>query len=45
MFGINAEKTFTPSLKHLLRYVHPEDRDRLKDTVQTALNERTGLSN
>ena len=42
IFGINAEKNFSPSLKHLLQYVHPEDLDRVKNTVHTAISERTG---
>ena len=30
------------TLKQLLQYVHPDDRDRVKNTVQTALSEMTG---
>ena len=37
-----TEKNFPPTLKQLLQYVHPDDRDRVKNTVQTALSERTG---
>ena len=37
------QKTIIPlTLKQLLQYVHPDDRHRVKDTVQTALNEKTG---
>lgn len=43
MLKINPEKTFTPSLNHLLRYVHPDDVERLKNTIQTALNEKIGF--
>ena len=42
IFGINAEKIFSPSLKHQLQYVHPEDLDRVKNTVYTTISERTG---
>ena len=45
MLKINPEKTFTPSLKHYLRYVHPDDIERVKNTVQTALKERSRISN
>jgi len=43
MFKINSERTFTLSFKHLLRYVHPDDVALVKDTVQSALNERGGF--
>lgn len=43
IFKISTEKPITPSLNHLLRYVHPDDVDRVKDTVQTALNDRVGF--
>ena len=43
MLQIEPEKIFTPSFKHLLRYVHPDDRERLKDAMQTALNEKVGF--
>ena len=42
IFGINAENNYSPTLKQLLQYVHPDDRHRVKDTVQTALSEKTG---
>ena len=42
IFGINAENNYSPTLKQLLQYVHPDDRQRVKDTVQTALSEKTG---
>ena len=42
IFGINAENNYSPTLKQLLQYVHPDDRHRVKNTVQTALNEKTG---
>ncbi|MFJ8064732.1 EAL domain-containing protein [Psychrobacillus sp. NPDC096426] len=42
IFGINTEKKISPSLKLLLQYVHPEDLDRVKDTVYAAIRERTG---
>ena len=28
---------YSPTLKQLLQYIHPDDRHRVKDTVQTAL--------
>lgn len=40
MLQINPEKPFTPSFKHLLRYVHPDDVERLENAMQTALKER-----
>ena len=43
MLQINPELAFTPSFNHFLRYVHPDDRDRLRDTMQTALNEKTSF--
>ncbi len=36
------KNNYSPTLKQLLQYVHPDDRNRVKDTVQTALNEKTG---
>ncbi len=42
IFGMNTEKNFPLTLNQLLQYVHPDDRDRVKNTVQTALSERTG---
>lgn len=39
---LHPEKNFTPSLKHLLRYVHPDDQERLKNTVLNALKEKVG---
>ena len=42
IFGINAENNYSPTLKQLLQYVHPDDRHRVNDTVQTALSEKTG---
>ena len=43
IFKISADIHFTPSLKHVLLYVHPEDRERVKNTVHKALNERVGF--
>ncbi|WP_052123985.1 EAL domain-containing protein [Ureibacillus manganicus] len=43
MLNINHEKPFTPTLKHFLRYVHPEDQQRLLNTVQNSLKEKVGF--
>ena len=37
LFGINTDKNLTLTLNQLLQYVHPDDCDRVKNTVQTAL--------
>ena len=42
IFGINVKNPYFPTLKQLLQYVHPDDRQRVNDTVQTALSEKTG---
>ncbi len=42
IFGIKEGKSFTPTLKQLLQYVHSDDRDRVKDTIQNALSNKTG---
>ncbi|WP_425450557.1 PAS domain-containing protein [Psychrobacillus insolitus] len=42
IFGINTEQIFSPSLKHQLQYVHPEDLDKVKNTVYTTISEKTG---
>ena len=42
IFGIHVEKNYSPTHNQLLQYVHPDDRHRVKDTVQTALSEKTG---
>lgn len=39
---IDPDKPFTPNLHQLLQYVHPEDRDLLKNTIQTALYDNFG---
>ncbi|MFJ8234632.1 EAL domain-containing protein [Ureibacillus sp. NPDC094379] len=43
IFKISEDIHFTPSLKHVLRYVHPDDHERVKNTVERALNERVGF--
>ncbi|SOC38537.1 EAL domain-containing protein [Ureibacillus acetophenoni] len=40
MLQIESEKQFTPSMKHFLRFIHPEDRERVKSAFETALKER-----
>ena len=42
MLKINPENTFTPSLKHALRYVHPDDQERVQNIIQTSLHKRIG---
>nr|WP_106784400.1 EAL domain-containing protein [Lysinibacillus timonensis] len=36
---LNSETQITPTLKHVLRYVHPEDREQLKNAIQAALED------
>lgn len=40
MLQIDPKKEFIPSIKHFLRYVHPDERERVKNTYETALEER-----
>ena len=42
IFGISIEQPFKPSFKLLLQFVHEKDRIRVNDTVQKALQDRTG---
>ena len=42
IFEVNAGQTFTPTFKLLLQYIHPDDRNRVRDTVQKALIDRSG---
>ncbi|RHW39974.1 EAL domain-containing protein [Lysinibacillus yapensis] len=42
IFGVDEERTFTPSLNYVLRFIHPEDSSRVKNTVQNGLREKTG---
>ncbi len=43
MLRINPVKKFTPSLNHILRYVHTEDKELVRTTVLKALDERVGF--
>lgn len=43
LLKIEPEKTFTQSLNHLLRYVHPDDMERVKSNVQTELTDQVGF--
>ena len=43
MLKINPEKEFTPSFKRFLNYIHPDDVERVNNTVQTALKEILGF--
>ena len=42
MLKINPDNILTPSLNHILSYVHPEDQERVKNAVQNALKEEKG---
>ncbi|MGX9134104.1 EAL domain-containing protein [Rummeliibacillus sp. JY-2-4R] len=42
IFGISVKQQFKPSLKLLLQLVHEKDRIRVNDTVQKAVQNRTG---
>ncbi|MDR7238777.1 EAL domain-containing protein [Neobacillus drentensis] len=42
--GIKERKTSPPTLNKLLWYVHPDDRNLVKDTIQNALSNNTGYT-
>jgi diguanylate cyclase (GGDEF)-like protein/PAS domain S-box-containing protein len=42
IFGIDEGKEFSPSLNKLLQYVHRDDRNRVNNTMQDALKNKTG---
>jgi diguanylate cyclase (GGDEF)-like protein/PAS domain S-box-containing protein len=42
IFGIDGRKKDSPTLNHLLQYVHSDDRNRVKNTIEKSLSERTG---
>lgn len=43
MLGINPQSNFTPSLKAIFRYVHPDDRERLENTIKNSIKEKVGM--
>lgn len=42
IFGINDDVTPTLSLNQMLRYIHPDNREFVKNTVLNAMKDRTG---
>ena len=42
IFGINEGKEFSTTLNQRLRYIHSDDRNRVKETIQNALKNKIG---